>query len=77
MNKMNEIRENKGLFINENKILDFLHNDLKLSLVAVNEQHQIIVKSSISNLKTVIDFVEPFNYYVSFIGLAGSIYINP
>ena len=61
--------------INETKILEYLQNDLKRALVKVDEKHCIVVKSPISNLKGLIDFVEPLHYYVSYV--CDSIYINP
>lgn len=61
-------------FINEQKILDYLQNDLKVPLVAVNNTHAII-KSPISQLNKLIDFVTPLHYYVSYV--CQCIYINP
>lgn len=61
--------------INENKILDYLHNNLKVALYDVDERHNIKVKSPISNLKNLIEFVEPLNYYLSYV--CGCIWINP
>lgn len=61
--------------INEDKIIDYLHNDLKLALYEITENHYIKVKSTIPNLRKLIDFVEPLNYYLSY--QLGSIYIHP
>lgn len=61
--------------INENKILDYLQNDLKIPLYKVEESHQIIIKSPISNIKSLIEFIEPLHYYLSYV--CGCIYINP
>lgn len=61
--------------INETKILDYLQNDLKRPLVAVSENHQIVVKSPITEVKKLCEFVEPLHYHVSYV--CGAIYINP
>jgi len=61
--------------INEQKILDYLQNEMKLPLVEVKPDHQIVIKSSISQLKKLIEFVEPLHYYVSY--NCASIYIIP
>ncbi len=65
-------------FINEEKILNYL-DELKIPLVKVCDNHQIHIHSSISNLKKLVEFVEPFHYYISYIGIenTGFISINP
>lgn len=62
-------------FINEKKIVDYLQVDMKRALVGVDKDHVIVVKSPISNLRKLVDFVEPLNYYVSYV--CDSIYIRP
>lgn len=52
--------------INEQKILDHLQNDLKLSLVDVDSNHWIKVKSRVQRIKALIEFVEPLHYTVQF-----------
>lgn len=62
--------------INEDKILEYLHNELKLSLYEVTETHAIKVKSTVMNLKKLMDFVESLNYYLSY-NSNGCLYIYP
>ncbi len=61
--------------INEQKILDYLQDVAKVPLVEVNKSHDIIVSSAISNLKPLIEFVEPLHYWLSYV--CGKIYIKP
>lgn len=63
------------IFINEKKILDYLMIEKKLALVGVDERHSIVIKSTFTDLKKLCEFVEPLNYYVSY--LCSSIYIFP
>lgn len=61
--------------INEQKILDYLMNDLKRPLVEVRPDHTIICKSPITHLNKLCELVEPLHYYVSY--NVGAIYIIP
>ncbi len=61
--------------INEQKIIDYLQNDLKRPLLEITADHKIIIKSSISQMDKLCDFVKPLHYYVSYV--CGCIYINP
>ena len=62
-------------FINEEKIIDFLQNDLKVALYKIQPDHTIVIASPISNLKKLSEFVEPLHYYLSYV--CNSIYIHP
>ncbi len=69
----------KNLCINEKKILDYLQNNLKLSLVQLREDHSIHIYSSVSNIETLLEFIKPLHYWANFIGVGGRgfISINP
>ena len=65
----------KSEFINEQKILDYLQNEIKIPLVGVDKFNSIVVKSTIGNIKKLVEFVEPLHYYVRY--QLGALYITP
>lgn len=66
--------------INQEKIIEFINEDLKCSLFEIQQEHLIVVKSPISasNLKRLIELSESLNYSVRFDGVTfKGLVINP
>jgi len=61
--------------INQDKIINYLHNELKLDLYEVTDTNSIKIKSIVMNVSKLSEFVESLNYYVSY--QLGCLYIHP